>query len=95
MAEAVAAGGCNILEFTNHGDAALPVFMELVKTMAKRNPQMILGIGSVMDAPTTALYIAHGANFVVGPIQPISSCWTKTIFFWPQSVFTPAGCTWS
>jgi 2-dehydro-3-deoxyphosphogluconate aldolase/(4S)-4-hydroxy-2-oxoglutarate aldolase len=28
---------------------------------------MIIGIGSVEDAPTAALFIAHGANFVVGP----------------------------
>ena len=28
---------------------------------------MILGVGSVVDAPTAALYVAYGANFVVGP----------------------------
>ena len=66
-AEAIAEGGCNILEFTNRGGAALPVFIELVKVLEKRYPQMIVGVGSVIDAPTAALYIAHGANFVVGP----------------------------
>ena len=29
---------------------------------------MILGVGSIVDAPTAALYIANGANFVVGPL---------------------------
>jgi len=29
---------------------------------------MILGIGSIVDAPTAALYIQLGANFVVGPL---------------------------
>ena len=29
---------------------------------------VILGVGSVVDAPTAALYIAAGANFVVGPV---------------------------
>ncbi len=27
-----------------------------------------MGVGSIIDAPTAALYIAHGANFVVGPM---------------------------
>jgi 2-dehydro-3-deoxyphosphogluconate aldolase/(4S)-4-hydroxy-2-oxoglutarate aldolase len=29
---------------------------------------MILGVGSIVDEPTAALYVAYGANFVVGPI---------------------------
>ena len=29
---------------------------------------MILGIGSIVDAPTAALYIQLGASFVVGPL---------------------------
>ena len=29
---------------------------------------MILGVGSVVDAPTASLYIQLGANFIVGPL---------------------------
>ena len=29
---------------------------------------MVLGVGSVVDAPTAALYIQLGANFIVGPL---------------------------
>jgi 2-dehydro-3-deoxyphosphogluconate aldolase/(4S)-4-hydroxy-2-oxoglutarate aldolase len=29
---------------------------------------MIIGIGSIVDAPTAALFIQLGANFVVGPL---------------------------
>lgn len=68
VAEAVAAGGARVLEFTNRGDFAPLVFTELSQYLAKANPQIILGVGSVVDAPTAALYIASGANFVVGPI---------------------------
>jgi 2-dehydro-3-deoxyphosphogluconate aldolase/(4S)-4-hydroxy-2-oxoglutarate aldolase len=32
------------------------------------DPDIILGVGSVVDEPTAALYIAYSANFVVGPI---------------------------
>ncbi len=68
VAEAVAARGCRVLEFTNRGDFAPHVFTELSQYLTKTNRQMILGVGSVLDGPTAALYIASGANFVVGPI---------------------------
>lgn len=64
---ALAGGGSHILEFTNRGDFAIEVFSELVKYCAKNHPDMIIGVGSVEDAATAALFAAHGANFVVGP----------------------------
>ena len=60
-------GGVRAFEFTNRGDFASEVFIQLVKFAAKECPEMILGIGSVVDAPTAALYMQYGANFVVGP----------------------------
>jgi 2-dehydro-3-deoxyphosphogluconate aldolase/(4S)-4-hydroxy-2-oxoglutarate aldolase len=68
VAAACAAGGCNLLEFTNRGDHAWEVFNELEKFCAKEIPQMILGVGSVVDPGTASLYINNGANFVVGPL---------------------------
>ena len=35
---------------------------------SKECPELALGIGSVVDAPTAALYIQLGACFVVGPL---------------------------
>jgi 2-dehydro-3-deoxyphosphogluconate aldolase/(4S)-4-hydroxy-2-oxoglutarate aldolase len=67
LAGALAQGGSHVLEFTNRGDFAIEVFSALVKYTAKTHPQLIVGIGSVDDAPTAALFLAHGANFVVGP----------------------------
>jgi 2-dehydro-3-deoxyphosphogluconate aldolase/(4S)-4-hydroxy-2-oxoglutarate aldolase len=67
VARAVAAGGCRLLEFTNRGDFAPDVFRDLARACETELPEMILGVGSVVDAPTAALYIAHGASFVVGP----------------------------
>jgi 2-dehydro-3-deoxyphosphogluconate aldolase/(4S)-4-hydroxy-2-oxoglutarate aldolase len=64
---ACAAGGANLVEFTNRGDFAPQVFLELTQHFAQDDPRVILGVGSVIDAPTAALYIAYGANFVVGP----------------------------
>jgi len=64
---ACAAGGATVVEFTNRGDFAPQVFLELSQHFAKADPQVILGVGSIVDAPTAAMYIAYGANFVVGP----------------------------
>ena len=62
------AGGVRAFEFTNRGDFAQEVFAELSKFATKECPGMVLGIGSIVDAPTASLYIQLGANFVVGPL---------------------------
>jgi len=67
VAGAISRGGGHVMEFTNRGDFAIEVFSALVKHCAQANPDLIIGVGSVEDAPTAALFIAHGANFVVGP----------------------------
>ena len=61
-------GGVRAFEFTNRGDFAQEVFGELVKWADKECPELALGIGSVVDAPTAAMYIQLGACFVVGPL---------------------------
>lgn len=61
--QACVRGGVQAVEFTNRGGQALSVFTHLRAVF----PQLILGIGSIVDAPTAALYIAHGANFIVSP----------------------------
>ena len=61
-------GGVRAFEFTNRGDFAQEVFKELVKYANRELPGMILGIGSVVDPGTAALFIQLGANFVVGPV---------------------------
>lgn len=61
-------GGIRAFEFTNRGDFAHETFGELNKWAAKECPEMILGIGSVVDPATAALYLQLGANFIVGPM---------------------------
>jgi len=65
---ACADGGARLVEFTNRGDRAINVFTQLEEFCAKNKPEVILGVGSIVDAPTAAMYIAAGANFVVGPL---------------------------
>ena len=61
-------GGVRAFEFTNRGDFAHEVFAELNKYVARECPELVLGIGSIVDAPTAALYLQLGANFIVGPL---------------------------
>ena len=61
-------GGARLLEFTNRGDYAHEVFGALNKFCEEELPEMIMGVGSVTDAGTAALYMQLGANFVVTPV---------------------------
>ena len=61
-------GGAPVVEFTNRGEGALQVFAQLVEHFRSVKSELILGIGSILDAPMAALFIAHGASFIVSPI---------------------------
>ena len=61
-------GGIRAFEFTNRGEFAHEVFAEVSRFAARECPELILGAGSVVDAPTAALYMQLGANFIVGPM---------------------------
>lgn len=66
--QACANGGAKCIEFTNRGDFAAQVFLEVTQYFAKADPSVIMGVGSIVDAPTAAIFIANGAKFVVGPL---------------------------
>lgn len=61
-------GGVRAFEFTNRGDFAHEVFRDLMKYSISECPEMILGVGSVVDAGTASLFIQMGAAFIVGPL---------------------------
>ena len=66
---AVARGGARCIEWTNRGDFADELFGELMKWARKEYPDLIMGVGSVEDAPTAISYMQKGAEFVVGPVS--------------------------
>ncbi|MBN2697992.1 MAG: bifunctional 4-hydroxy-2-oxoglutarate aldolase/2-dehydro-3-deoxy-phosphogluconate aldolase [Bacteroidales bacterium] len=61
-------GGMTVFEFTNRGELAHEIFGELVKWGRREFPDLILGIGSVVDAGTCSLYIQMGSAFIVSPL---------------------------
>ncbi|MCE1238156.1 MAG: bifunctional 4-hydroxy-2-oxoglutarate aldolase/2-dehydro-3-deoxy-phosphogluconate aldolase [Hyphomicrobiales bacterium] len=66
--QACANGGAKCIEFTNRGDFAASTFLDVARHFAEADPSVIMGVGSVVDAPTAGIYIANGAKFVVGPL---------------------------
>jgi 2-dehydro-3-deoxyphosphogluconate aldolase/(4S)-4-hydroxy-2-oxoglutarate aldolase len=61
-------GGIRLFEFTNRGEYAHVIFEQINKFAAAEYPDMIVGTGSVIDAPTAVLYVQLGSNFIVSPI---------------------------
>ena len=66
--QACANAGAKCVEFTNRGDFAAHVFYDVTRHFAEADPSVIMGVGSIVDAPTAGLFIANGAKFVVGPL---------------------------
>jgi 2-dehydro-3-deoxyphosphogluconate aldolase/(4S)-4-hydroxy-2-oxoglutarate aldolase len=65
---ACASAGARVVEVTNRREGTLGVFRGLVAWAAVAHPEVILGAGTVYEAPTTALFLDAGANFIVSPI---------------------------
>jgi len=59
-------GGARVVEFTNRGEFAYATFADLARRVSRELPDVILGAGTIIDAPTAALFIAAGASFIVG-----------------------------
>lgn len=64
---ACARAGLPVIEFTNRGDFADEVFAELERFAANNYPEIILGVGTVLDPYTAAIFLQKGANFLVSP----------------------------
>lgn len=60
-------GGIRAFEFTNRDDGAHIVFKDLIAYVRAECPEMALGAGTILDAPTAVLYLQLGADFLVSP----------------------------
>jgi 2-dehydro-3-deoxyphosphogluconate aldolase / (4S)-4-hydroxy-2-oxoglutarate aldolase len=62
-------GGARTVEMTNRGDFAHEVYAELMKFSRKELPDLALGVGTIVDTGTLAMYLQMGADFVVTPMM--------------------------
>lgn len=67
VVDAAYKGGVRVFEFTNRGNNPFEVFKALLDHV-KQYPDLILGIGTIMDATTARKYLEVGAHFIVSPI---------------------------
>ena len=67
VVQAIYKGGIRVFEFTNRKKNSFEVFKYLV-SQRKHYPDLMLGIGTVMDAATTRKFIDAGADFIISPI---------------------------
>ena len=68
VVEACLAAELPLLEFTNRAALALDTFISVTRHFHEKDVSVLLGAGSVFDAPTAAAYLNAGAAFVVSPI---------------------------
>lgn len=66
--QAAYAGGVRVFEFTNRRKNSFEIFQHLHR---QRNhfPDLMLGIGTIMDGDTTKKFIEAGADFIISPIM--------------------------
>lgn len=59
--------GARVFEFTNRGENAYGVFVELLEFVHNTLPGMAMGIGTIYDAETAQKFIDAGTDFIVTP----------------------------
>jgi 2-dehydro-3-deoxyphosphogluconate aldolase/(4S)-4-hydroxy-2-oxoglutarate aldolase len=92
IVDALYAGGMRSFEYTNRGVGAHKVFDVLAEHCRANYPDLALGVGSVVDTGTAALYIALGADFIVSPmlVEALAPLCNRRKVGWMPGCFTPA-----
>jgi 2-dehydro-3-deoxyphosphogluconate aldolase/(4S)-4-hydroxy-2-oxoglutarate aldolase len=78
LADAIAAGGVNVLEVT----MTVPGAIRVMRWLAEERPHILIGAGTVLDAETARMCILEGAKFIVSPalnIKTIEMCHRYTV----------------
>jgi len=87
-AEAIRRGGVRAIEITMTTPGALDIIGEMA---GGKRAGVLIGAGTVLDAPTAAAVIRAGADFVVSPVlnfDLIRACRDRDVFVAPGA-FTP------
>jgi 2-dehydro-3-deoxyphosphogluconate aldolase/(4S)-4-hydroxy-2-oxoglutarate aldolase len=72
-ARALSVGGLNVIELT----MTTPGAIEMVAEVSRKLPEVLIGLGTVLDAATARAGVAAGARFIVTPAlrpQVIQAC---------------------
>ena len=83
--------GIRVVEYTNRGKQALKNFRSIKKETYKQFPDLILGLGTVMDPKTAGKGIQNGADFLVSPgyTRELSKFADNENMLWIPGCITP------
>ena len=83
--------GIRVIEYTNRGKQALKNFRTIKKKSYKQFPDLILGLGTVMDTKTAGKGIQNGADFLVSPgyTKELSKFADNKNMLWIPGCITP------
>jgi 2-dehydro-3-deoxyphosphogluconate aldolase/(4S)-4-hydroxy-2-oxoglutarate aldolase len=91
-ARALSAGGLNCIELT----MTTPGALDMCAQVARELPQVLLGLGTVLDAETARAGIAAGAKFIVTPaVRPavIAACRDAGVPIFSGALTPTEACT--
>jgi 2-dehydro-3-deoxyphosphogluconate aldolase/(4S)-4-hydroxy-2-oxoglutarate aldolase len=63
IADAILAGGINVLEVT----MTVPGALDIIRELRMEHPELLIGAGTVLDPETARTCILEGAQFIVSP----------------------------
>jgi 2-dehydro-3-deoxyphosphogluconate aldolase / (4S)-4-hydroxy-2-oxoglutarate aldolase len=83
--------GIRVVEYTNRGKQALKNFRSLVKESYTQFPDLILGLGTVLDSKNAEKAIQNGADFLVSPVytKELSKFSEDENILWIPGCITP------
>ena len=89
--DAIYEGGLRIIEYTNRSEHALKVFSSLVKHTNKNLPDLVLGVGTIMNVKQAKQFHKEGAQFIVSPIldKGVGEYCEKHELFWGPGAYSP------
>jgi len=89
--DAIYEGGLRIIEYTNRSEHALKIFSSLVKHARKNLPDLVLGVGTIMNVKQAKLFYKEGAQFIVSPIleKSVGEFCEKHDLFWGPGAYSP------
>lgn len=87
-------GGCKVFEYTNRGEKAKSNFPTIRKFIEENCPEMILGIGSILNAEQAKEFVDLGADFIVSPIldKKTGKWCSKNDIYWVPGCGTLTEC---
>ena len=85
IARAIGAGGVTVLEVT----MTVPGAVEVVRRLVRESPEILVGVGTVLDPVTAERCIDEGAEFVVSPglnLGTVETCLKRGVAVLPGAL---------